>query len=70
MKSAAAIANRKALTWAARPSFREMSVLLGSLDKLVLRFRKTDAGSQFVDAHLAMCIDPKRNEIMLSRKRS
>ena len=49
----AAIANRKALTKAARPSFRDMSVIFGSLDKLVLRFRKTDAGRQFVDAYLA-----------------
>ncbi len=49
----AAIANRKSLTKAARPTFRDMSNILGSLDKLILRFRKTDAGRQFVDAYLA-----------------
>ncbi len=43
------IATRKALTAALRPDFREVSVLLKSLDRLVLRFRTTDAGKAFAE---------------------
>jgi hypothetical protein len=38
------IATRKALTAALRPDFREVSVILKSMDRLVLRFRTGDPG--------------------------
>lgn len=47
---AAAIAGRKALTQALRPQFREVSELLVKMDRLVLRFRKTEAGRNFAAA--------------------
>ncbi|MGL4399982.1 MAG: hypothetical protein ACRCXD_08945 [Luteolibacter sp.] len=47
---AAAISGKKALTKALRPSFREVSELLGKMDRLVLRFRKTEAGARFAEA--------------------
>jgi hypothetical protein len=47
---AAAISGRKALTQALRPAFREVSELLGKMDRLVLRFRKTEPGARFAAA--------------------
>ena len=47
---AAAISGKKALTLALRPSFREVSELLGKMDRLVLRFRSTEAGARFAEA--------------------
>lgn len=47
---AAAISGRKALTQSLRPSFREVGELLAKMDRLVLRFRKTEAGNRFADA--------------------
>lgn len=47
---AAAISGRKALTQALRPKFREVSELLAKMDRLVLRFRKTEAGRHFAAA--------------------
>ncbi len=38
---------RKTLTVSLRPSFREVSEILVSMDRLVLRFRTDDAGKQF-----------------------
>ena len=46
---AAAISGRKALTSALRPRFREVGALLAKMDRLVLRFRSTDAGKRFAD---------------------
>jgi hypothetical protein len=46
---AAAISGRKALTTALRPKFREVGELLGRMDRLVLRFRKTTDGKRFAD---------------------
>jgi hypothetical protein len=43
----AAKATRKALTLSLRPRFRDISELLQSMDRLVLRFRSTPAGKQF-----------------------
>lgn len=47
---AAAISGKKALTRTLRPQFREVSQLLAKMDRLVLRFRKTEAGARFADA--------------------
>jgi hypothetical protein len=47
---AAAIAGRKALTAALRPKFREVAKLLTKMDRIVLRFRKTEAGAHFAAA--------------------
>jgi hypothetical protein len=47
---AAAISSKKALTQALRPSFSEVSALLRKMDRLVLRFRKTESGAQFAAA--------------------
>ena len=47
---AAAISGRKALTAALRPKFREVAQLLAKLDRIVLRFRKTEAGANFAAA--------------------
>jgi len=47
---AAAISGRKALTIALRPSFSEVSRLLAKMDRLVLRFRKTEPGARFAAA--------------------
>lgn len=46
---AAALSGRKALTAALRPKFREVGDLLAKMDRLVLRFRKTEAGARFAD---------------------
>jgi hypothetical protein len=46
-----AIAGRRAVTVSLRPHFREVSELLASLDKLVLRFGSTEAGQAFVTAY-------------------
>ena len=46
---AAAISGRKALTSTLRPKFREVGELLGRMDRLVLRFRKTADGKRFAD---------------------
>jgi len=46
---AAAISGRKALTAALRPKFRQVGDLLAKMDRLVLRFRKTDVGIRFAD---------------------
>ena len=43
------ISTRKALTAALRPDFREVSVTLKSLDRLVLRFRRTPEGAAFAE---------------------
>ncbi len=43
------IATRKALTAALRPDFREVSMTLKSMDRLVLRFRRTPAGEAFAE---------------------
>lgn len=43
------IASRKALTASLRPAFREVSATLKAMDRLILRFRKTDAGKAFAD---------------------
>ena len=47
---AAAISGRKALTAALRPKFREVAELLTKMDRVVLRFRKTEAGAHFAAA--------------------
>lgn len=47
---AAAISGKKALTKALRPSFRDVSELLGKMDRLVLRFRNTESGARFAEA--------------------
>jgi hypothetical protein len=47
---AAAISGRKALTTALRPKFREVGNLLGKMDRLVLRFRKSESGARFAAA--------------------
>jgi hypothetical protein len=47
---AAAISGRKALTAALRPKFREVAELLTKMDRVVLRFRKTEAGANFAAA--------------------
>lgn len=47
---AAAISGRKALTITLRPSFREVTALLVKMDRLVLRFRKTEPGTRFAAA--------------------
>ncbi len=47
---AAAISGKKALTKALRPAFREVGELLGKMDRLVLRFRKTEPGARFAEA--------------------
>jgi hypothetical protein len=44
---AAAISGRKALTTALRPKFREVGSLMAKMDRLVLRFRKSEAGARF-----------------------
>lgn len=46
---AAAIANRRALTSLLRPRFREVSRVLQSMDRLVLRFRSSPGGVRFVE---------------------
>jgi hypothetical protein len=46
---AAANSARKALTNALRPKFREVNDLIGKMDNLVLRFRKTEAGQTFAE---------------------
>ena len=43
-------AGRKALTAALRPKFREVAELLTKMDRVVLRFRKTEAGAHFAAA--------------------
>lgn len=43
----AAQSTRKAIGQDLRPRFREISELLKSLDRLVLRFRSTEAGERF-----------------------
>lgn len=47
---AAAISGRKALTTSLRPKFREVAALLTKMDRIVLRFRKTEAGANFAAA--------------------
>jgi hypothetical protein len=46
----AAISRRSAYTRALRPLFREVSDLLARMDRLILRFRRSDAGLRFVDS--------------------
>ena len=50
----AAISGRKALTKALRPSFREVSELLGKMDRLVLRQSATEPGVRFAEAWKAV----------------
>jgi hypothetical protein len=45
-----AISKRRSLTVALRPRFREVSQLLKKMDRLVPRFRKTEAGTAFANA--------------------
>jgi hypothetical protein len=47
---AAAISRRRALTLSLRPRFAEISQLLKKMDRLVLRFRRNDAGAAFASA--------------------
>ncbi len=47
---AAAISRRKSLTAALRPKFAEVADLLAQMDRLVLRFRRTEAGAAFAAA--------------------
>lgn len=47
------IAERKALTAALRPSFREVSALLVEMDRLSLKLRSTEAGRHFVEVYKA-----------------
>jgi len=53
---AAAISGRKALTSSLRPKFREVTALLAKMDRLVLRFRKSEAGTRFADTWQAIRI--------------
>jgi hypothetical protein len=46
----AAISRRRALTLALRPKFAEISGLLKKMDRLVLRFRRTEPGAAFAAA--------------------
>ena len=46
----AAISRRKSLTVALRPAFREVAILLDKMDRLVLRFRRTELGTSFANA--------------------
>lgn len=46
----AAISRRRALTTALRPDFRKVSEILEELDRLVLRFRRTEPGARFAEA--------------------
>ena len=50
---AAAISGRRALTASLRPRFREVGDHLAKMDRLVLRFRKSEAGTRFADAWAA-----------------
>ncbi len=50
---AAAISARRARTAALRPKFREVGDLLAKMDRLVLRFRKTEPGILFADTWTA-----------------
>ncbi len=50
---AAAISRRRALTLALRPKFREISQILTKMDRLVLRFRRTEPGTAFASAWAA-----------------
>lgn len=50
---AAAISRRRSLTLALRPKFREVALLLKKMDRLVLRFRKTETGAAFASAWTA-----------------
>ena len=47
---AAAISRRRALTLTLRPKFAEVSDLLGKMDRLVLRFRRSAPGTAFAEA--------------------
>ena len=47
---AAAISRRRALTLALRPKFAEIGRLLKKMDRLVLRFRRTEPGTAFAAA--------------------
>lgn len=46
----AAISRRRALTLALRPKFRDIGALLKKMDRLVLRFRRTEPGTAFASA--------------------
>ena len=48
-----AISRRRSLTVTLRPRFREVSQLLKKMDRLVPRFRKTEAGTAFANAWTA-----------------
>ena len=50
---AAAISRRRSLTVTLRPKFLEISQLLKKMDRLVLRFRKTEPGTAFANAWAA-----------------
>ena len=46
----AAISRRRSLTVTLRPKFREVGQLLKKMDRLVLRFRRTEPGTAFANA--------------------
>ncbi len=50
---AAAISRRRSLTLTLRPKFREISQLLKKMDRIVLRFRRTEPGTAFANAWTA-----------------
>ena len=50
---AAAISRRRALTVTLRPKFAEVAQLLKKMDRLVLRFRRTEPGTAFANAWAA-----------------
>lgn len=49
----AAISRRRALTLTLRPKFREAAELLKKMDRLILRFRRTETGTAFANAWAA-----------------
>jgi hypothetical protein len=44
------ISRRRSNTLALRPKFREVSLMLQKMDRLVLRFRRTEPGTAFASA--------------------
>lgn len=49
----AAISRRRSLTLTLRPKFREISQLLKKMDRIVIRFRRTEPGTAFANAWAA-----------------
>ena len=46
----AQLQSRRARTTALRPDFRKVSEILEELDRLILRFRRTESGTRFAEA--------------------